>query len=81
MKSLFGYLLGVVGVYEVIYCLLMMEGGFIVGFVNIDEFDLEVVDLLIFCEICENVKFDIVMSNSFGFGGINVILVFKCWQG
>lgn len=75
IKVLFGYLFGVVSVYEVIYCLLMMCDGFVVGLVNIGELDLKVESFLILCESCEQ-KLDMVMFNSFGFGGINVVLVF-----
>ena len=38
-KSLSGHSLGAAGVHEAIYCLLMMEGGFIAGSANIDELD------------------------------------------
>lgn len=75
IKVLLGYLLGVVSVYEVIYCLLMMCDGFIVGLVNIGELDLLVEGFLIVCE-SYNVQLNMVMFNSFGFGGINVVLVF-----
>ncbi len=38
-KSLTGHALGAAGVCEAIYCLLMMEHGFIAGSANIDELD------------------------------------------
>lgn len=80
-KSLSGHSLGAAGVHEAIYCLLMMEGGFIAGSANIDELDPEVADLPILRETRENAKLDTVMSNSFGFGGTNATLVLKRWQG
>lgn len=80
-KSLSGHSLGAAGMHEAIYCLLMMEGGFIAGSANIDELDPEVADLPILRETRENAKLDTVMSNSFGFGGTNATLVLKRWQG
>lgn len=39
IKLMMGYLLGVVGVYEVIYLLLMLDNGFIVLSINIEILD------------------------------------------
>lgn len=76
-KSLSGHSLGAAGVQEAIYSLLMMEGDFIAGSVNIDELDEEVKDLPIVEKTQENVTLNTVMSNSFGFGGTNATLVLK----
>lgn len=80
-KSLSGHSLGAAGVQEAIYCLLMMQGGFIAGSANIDTLDPEVADLPIQRSTLENAKIDTVMSNSFGFGGTNATLALKRWQG
>ena len=80
-KSLSGHSLGAAGVQEAIYCLLMMQGGFIAGSANIDTLDPEVADLPIQRSTLENAKIDTVMSISFGFGGTNATLVLKRWQG
>jgi 3-oxoacyl-[acyl-carrier-protein] synthase-1 len=80
-KSLTGHSLGAAGVQEAIYCMLMMEGNFIAGSVNIDEIDPEIADLPIQRSTVENAKIDTVMSNSFGFGGTNATLVLKRWTG
>jgi 3-oxoacyl-[acyl-carrier-protein] synthase-1 len=80
-KSLSGHSLGAAGVQEAIYCMLMMEGNFIAGSVNIDEVDPEMADLPIQRSTVENAKLDTVMSNSFGFGGTNATLVLKRWAG
>jgi 3-oxoacyl-[acyl-carrier-protein] synthase-1 len=80
-KSLTGHSLGAAGVQEAIYCMLMMEGNFIAGSVNIDEIDPEIADLPIQRSTVENAKIDTVMSNSFGFGGTNASLVLKRWTG
>ncbi|RMT35108.1 3-oxoacyl- synthase I, partial [Pseudomonas savastanoi] len=75
-KSLSGHSLGAAGVHEAIYCLLMMENNFIAsGSANIDELDPVVADMPILLKTREDAKLDLVMSNSFGFGGTNATLV------
>lgn len=76
-KSLSGHSLGAAGVQEAIYSLLMMEGNFIAGSINIDELDEEAKDLPIVQKTQENVTLNTVMSNSFGFGGTNATLVLR----
>jgi len=80
-KSLSGHSLGAAGVHEAIYCLLMMEGGFLAGSINIEQLDAEVADMPILQKTEENAKVDLVMSNSFGFGGTNASLVLRRWIG
>ncbi|PBP95569.1 beta-ketoacyl-ACP synthase I [Pseudomonas congelans] len=80
-KSLSGHSLGAAGVHEAIYCLLMMENNFIAGSANIDELDPVVADMPILLKTKEDAKIDLVMSNSFGFGGTNATLVLKRWAG
>ena len=76
-KSLSGHSLGAAGVQETIYSLLMMEGNFIAGSVNIEELDEEARGLPIIEKTQENVTLNTVMSNSFGFGGTNATLVLR----
>ena len=76
-KSLSGHSLGAAGVQEAIYSILMMEGNFIAGSVNIEELDEEAKGLPIVQKTQENVTLNTVMSNSFGFGGTNATLVLK----
>ncbi|MBI6719332.1 beta-ketoacyl-ACP synthase I [Pseudomonas syringae] len=80
-KSLSGHSLGAAGVHEAIYCLLMMENNFIAGSANIEELDPVVADMPILLKTKEDAKLDLVMSNSFGFGGTNATLVLKRWAG
>jgi 3-oxoacyl-[acyl-carrier-protein] synthase-1 len=79
-KSLSGHSLGAAGVHEAIYCMLMMEGNFLAASANIDTLDPEVADLPILRETRENFHANVMMSNSFGFGGTNASLVLKRWQ-
>ncbi|MGH6925127.1 MAG: beta-ketoacyl-ACP synthase I [Propylenella sp.] len=76
-KSLTGHSLGATGVQETIYCLLMMQNGFICASANIDELDPKFADMPIVRERRENVTLDCVLSNSFGFGGTNATLAFQ----
>jgi 3-oxoacyl-[acyl-carrier-protein] synthase-1 len=74
-KSMSGHSLGAAGVHEAIYCLLMMEHGFIAPSINIDELCPEAEGLTIVRDPV-NTRLERVMSNSFGFGGTNATLVF-----
>ena len=76
-KSLSGHSLGAAGVQEAIYSMLMMEGNFIAGSINIEELDEEAKGLPIVEKTQENVTLNTVMSNSFGFGGTNATLVLR----
>lgn len=75
-KSLTGHALGAAGVHEAIYSLLMMQGGFICPSINVEELD-EAAEGLDIVTQPRDADLDIVMSNSFGFGGTNASLVFK----
>ena len=66
---------------EAIYCLLMMQNGFIAKSANIDELDPAFADMPIVRERIDNVELNTVLSNSFGFGGTNASLVFQRYAG
>lgn len=76
-KSLTGHSQGATGVHEAIYTLLMMKHGFISASANVDTLDPEAVGMPIVTERQDDVRLDLVMSNSFGFGGTNATLIFK----
>ena len=73
-KSLTGHSLGAAGAQEAIYCLLMMQNGFVAKSAHIDNLDPAFADLPIVRERIER-PLETVMSNSFGFGGTNGCLV------
>lgn len=75
-KSLSGHSLGAAGVHEAIYSLLMLEEQFIAGTANLTETDQEVADLPL-PRKAEKADLNVVMSNSFGFGGTNATLVLQ----
>jgi 3-oxoacyl-[acyl-carrier-protein] synthase-1 len=78
-KSMSGHSLGAAGVQEAIYCMLMMENGFIAPSINITELDPEAAGLDI-VQTTRLAKLNAVLSNSFGFGGTNASLIFKRYE-
>lgn len=74
-KSLTGHSLGAAGVQEAIYCLLMMQGGFIAASANVDNKDAAAGGMDLVTELRE-AEIKRAMSNSFGFGGTNACLIF-----
>ncbi|MDE2150152.1 MAG: beta-ketoacyl-ACP synthase I [Gammaproteobacteria bacterium] len=77
-KSLSGHSLGATGVQEAIYCLLMLEHGFVAPSINIERIDPRAEGLPIVRETLLR-PLGSAMSNSFGFGGTNASLVFARW--
>src|SRR4249919_3964339 len=75
-KSLTGHPLGAASVHEAIYCLLMMQAGFIAGSANIEHLDERAEGFPIVRE-SRDAPLRTVMSNSFGFGGTNATLVMR----
>jgi 3-oxoacyl-[acyl-carrier-protein] synthase-1 len=75
-KSMTGHSLGAVGVQELIYCLLMMNEGFIAPSINIENLD-EKAQGFDIVQTTRQAELNTVMSNSFGFGGTNASLVLK----
>ncbi len=80
-KSLTGHSLGAAGVQESIYSILMMQERFIGESAHITELDPEFEGVPIVRKRIDNAKFDIALSNSFGFGGTNATLVFQRYNG
>ncbi len=80
-KSLTGHALGAAGVHEAIYSLLMMQGGFVAASANIERLDPAAEGAPIVRELKTGVSLDLVLSNSFGFGGTNATLAFRRYNG
>ncbi len=75
-KSLTGHALGAAGVNEAIYSLLMLQGSFVTASANIENLDPEAAGFPIVRELHREADLNVVMSNSFGFGGTNSTLTF-----
>ena len=76
-KSLTGHSLGAAGAQEAIYCILMMNNGFICESANIQTLDPAFDEMPIVRNRRDDVKLGCVLSNSFGFGGTNACVVLK----
>ena len=77
-KSLTGHSLGATGVQEAIYCLIMLQKGFIAGSVNVETPDPEL-GAMPLVTATRDARLSTVLSNSFGFGGTNASLVLRRW--
>ncbi|MES1963783.1 beta-ketoacyl-ACP synthase II [Psychrobacter sp. AH5] len=75
-KSMTGHSLGAVGAQELIYCLLMLQEGFIAPSINVENLDDEAAGFDIVTQMRET-PLKTLMSNSFGFGGTNATLIIK----
>lgn len=75
-KSMTGHLLGGAGALESLVCLLAIRDGVIPPTINLDTPDPEC-DLDYVPNEARRVSIDTAMTNSFGFGGHNVALVFS----
>jgi len=75
-KSLTGHSLGATGVQEAIYCLIMLQKGFIAGSVNVDAPDPALGGMPLVTQT-RDAELRTVLSNSFGFGGTNASLVLR----
>ena len=79
-KSSIGHLLGAAGAVEAIFSVLAMRDGIAPPTINLDNPSVETaIDLV--PHRAKKRKIDIVLSNSFGFGGTNASLVFRRLNG
>lgn len=75
-KSMTGHSLGASGIHEIIFLLLMLEKNFIAPSINIQELDPIIKNIKI-VTCYKKIKLNTVMSNSFGFGGVNTTIILK----
>ncbi len=75
-KSMTGHLLGAAGAIEAIASILSMNNSFIPPTINYSDKDHEC-DLNYLPNQGKSVNFDYTLSNSFGFGGHNSVIIFK----
>jgi len=78
-KAMTGHALGAAGVHEAIFSLLMMEHSFVAPSININSLDEKAEGLDIVTEK-RDMELNLVMSNSFGFGGTNATLVMQKYK-
>ncbi len=75
-KSMIGHLLGASGAVEAVFSALAIRDQVAPPTINLDDPD-EGCDLNFVPHTAQEMKIDVVMSNSFGFGGTNGTLVFR----
>src|SRR5690606_16090116 len=78
-KSVTGHLMGAAGSVEAVFSIKALNEGFIPPTVNLDNPDPEC-DLNYTPHVGVAKELDIVMSNSFGFGGHNAVLIFSKYR-
>ncbi|WP_420153107.1 beta-ketoacyl-ACP synthase II [Siphonobacter sp.] len=81
-KSMTGHLLGAAGAVEAIACILAIKNSLIPPTINTEQLDPQVpADLPIIRGEARELAVEVAMSNTFGFGGHNGIVVFKKFRG
>ena len=75
-KSMTGHECWMAGASEVVYSMLMMQHNFIAPNINLEEPDEDAKKLNLVSKTLDK-KFDVFLSNSFGFGGTNSALIIK----
>ena len=76
-KSMTGHMLGGAGAAEAIISIKAMQDSIVPPTINLDEQDPEVANLDYTPHKAKEKEMNYVLSNSFGFGGHNAVLVFK----
>lgn len=79
-KSMTGHAVGAAGVLELIFCIGMLEQGFLAPSINIETLDPTFEALPIVTETTA-AQPRVILSNNFGFGGTNVSLVIQRYDG
>lgn len=78
-KSMTGHAISAAGGHELIYCLAMLDDQFIAPSINIENLDPDFEGLPI-VTTTTNQPLNVIMTNSFGFGGTNAVLIIKRYQ-
>jgi 3-oxoacyl-[acyl-carrier-protein] synthase-1 len=77
-KSMTGHECWMAGASEIVYCMIMMENGFMAPNINFENPDEDSAKLdIVKTSIGKNIN--VFLSNSFGFGGTNSSLIVRKW--
>ena len=79
-KSETGHMLGASGAAESVICINTINKGIIPPTINLDNLDEEVANLNFVANKAVKADVHIALTNSFGFGGHNAVLIFKKYQ-
>jgi 3-oxoacyl-[acyl-carrier-protein] synthase II len=80
-KSMTGHMLGAAGGAEAAFSILALERGVLPPTINLENQDVPDCDLDYVPNQAREVRTEVALSNSFGFGGTNASLVFRRWSG
>lgn len=75
-KSMTGHECWMAGASEIVYSMLMMQHGFLAPNINLENPDEASAKINIIKEV-HNKKIDVILSNSFGFGGTNSSIIVR----
>ncbi len=76
-KSETGHMLGASGAAESVICINAINNGIVPPTINLENLDEEVANLNFVPNKAEKFNVNIALTNSFGFGGHNAVLIFK----
>lgn len=76
-KSAIGHLLGAAGAVEAIYSIKALESGIVPPTLNLENVSEVCQGIDLVPKVAKEKKIDIVLSNSFGFGGTNASVIMK----
>lgn len=79
-KSETGHMLGAAGAAEAIISIKTITDGLVAPTINLDNLDPEVANLDYVPNVARKANINIALSNSFGFGGQNAVLIFKKYE-
>ena len=80
MKSYTGHSLGACGSFELWTAVMMMNEGWFVPTLNLDNIDDECPDLDFIVGTCRPITTDYIASNNFAFGGVNTSIIVRRWR-
>ncbi len=80
-KSMHGHCLGASGAVELIACIHAVNENIVAPTINLDEVDPDCADVDIVANVAREMPITTVMNNTFGFGGHNVSLIVRKYQG
>jgi 3-oxoacyl-[acyl-carrier-protein] synthase II len=80
-KSATGHLLGAAGGLEAVFSVLALKEGMLPPTLNLSDPDPESEGLDLIGPEARKAEVEYVLSNGFGFGGVNASLIFKRWSG
>ncbi len=80
-KSATGHLLGAAGGLEAVFSVLALRDGVLPPTLNLSAPDPEAEGLDLIGPEARKAEVEYVLSNGFGFGGVNASLIFKRWAG